>query len=369
MWLPKPRPVRRRRAAAATETTALPGVPWVFSWFAAGSAATALDRVTEVEGFGSNPGHLRMLVYTPPGPNRPGSPLVVVLHGCKQNAPLYDQGTGWSALARRRGFAVLFPEQQLGNNPRLCFNWFQPADVAPDGGELASIDTMIGWMLERHGLDPARVFVTGLSAGGGMAAALLAVKPRRFAAGAIMAGVPYGAASSVGEAMHAMFHARRRLGADWAARARQASGHDGPWPRISIWQGDDDETVVPANAVELEKQMGKRNLPGLHFRATYFTPTFSKYQGQMCQGVQMHIVDHQTARPILGALCLLDEIRLLYPDKLEFNHTLEGKPTMDLLLGTDEYRRGIYDGPGLLKAHEGKVEAFRQARKPYLLYD
>ena len=123
------------------------------------------------------------------------------------------------------------------------------------------------------------------------------------------------------------------------------------------------------DAVELEKQMGKRNLPGLHFRATYFTPTFSKYQGQMCQGVQMHIVDHQTARPILGALCLLDEIRLLYPDKLEFNHTLEGKPTMDLLLGTDEYRRGVYDGPGLLKAHEGKVEAFRQARKPYLLYD
>jgi poly(3-hydroxybutyrate) depolymerase len=87
-----------------------------------------------------------------------------------------------------------------------------------------------------------------------MATALLAVKPRRFAAGAIMAGLPFGAASSVGEAMHAMFHARRRDGADWAARARQASGHDGPWPRISIWQGDDDETVVPANALELEKQ-------------------------------------------------------------------------------------------------------------------
>ena len=123
------------------------------------------------------------------------------------------------------------------------------------------------------------------------------------------------------------------------------------------------------DAVELEKQMAKRPLPGLHFRATYFTPSFSKHAGQLCQGVQMHVTDNQTARPILGALCLLDEIRILFPDKLEFNHNLEGSTTIDLILGTDEYRLGVYDGPGLLKAHEARVEAFRQARKPYLLYD
>jgi len=206
-----------------------------------------------VEGFGRNPGDLRMLAYAPPALPA-GAPLVVVLHGCKQNAALYDHGTGWSALARRRGFAVLFPEQQQGNNRNLCFNWFQPADVAPQGGELASIDAMIDCMIGRHALDPARVFVTGLSAGGAMAAALLAVRPGRFAAGAVIAGVPFGAARSVGEALNAMFHARRRSGADWAALARQAAGGDGPWPRVAIWQGDADETVVPANALELEKQ-------------------------------------------------------------------------------------------------------------------
>jgi poly(3-hydroxybutyrate) depolymerase len=80
------------------------------------------------------------------------------------------------------------------------------------------------------------------------------VRPHRFAAGAIIAGVPFGAARSVGEALHAMFHARRRDSAEWANLARQASGGDGPWPRIGIWQGDADETVVPANALELEKQ-------------------------------------------------------------------------------------------------------------------
>jgi hypothetical protein len=98
------------------------------------------------------------------------------------------------------------------------------------------------------------VFATGLSAGGAMAAALLTVLPHRFAAGAIVAGVPYGAAQSVGEALHAMFHARRRSPDAWAKLAKAGSGHDGPWPRISIWQGDADETVVPGNAQELEKQ-------------------------------------------------------------------------------------------------------------------
>jgi poly(hydroxyalkanoate) depolymerase family esterase len=210
-------------------------------------------RLREVEDFGPNPGNLRMLAFVPP--NLPaGAPLVVVLHGCQQNAHLYDSGTGWSALAIKRRFAVLFPEQREDNNERLCFNWFQPEDVARTGGELASIDGMIDWMLSRHRLNPEKVFATGLSAGGAMAAALLTVLPHRFAAGAIVAGVPYGAAQSVGEALHAMFHARRRSPDAWAKLAKAGSGHDGPWPRISIWQGDADETVVPGNAQELEKQ-------------------------------------------------------------------------------------------------------------------
>src|SRR5829696_4407005 len=93
------------------------------------SPATGMDRLSETTGFGSNPGNLRMLTYLPKG--QAGSPaLVVVLHGCTQTAAGYDHGAGWSTLADRYGFALLFPEQQRANNPKTCFSWFQPGDTA-----------------------------------------------------------------------------------------------------------------------------------------------------------------------------------------------------------------------------------------------
>ena len=63
-------------------------------------------------------------------------PLVVVLHGCAQTAAVYDHGSGWSALGEECGFAVLYPEQAQANNPKRCFNWFQPADTARNSGEV-----------------------------------------------------------------------------------------------------------------------------------------------------------------------------------------------------------------------------------------
>ena len=86
-------------------------------------------RLCEVTGFGSNAGNLRMFTYTPnPLPN--SAALVVVLHGCTQTAAGYDHGAGWSTLADRYRFALLFPEQQPSNNLGRCFNWFQPEDSA-----------------------------------------------------------------------------------------------------------------------------------------------------------------------------------------------------------------------------------------------
>src|SRR5262245_62892703 len=91
-------------------------------------------RLREVEGFGTNPGSLRMFAYVPKRLAKPGR-LVVALHGCTQSAAVYDHGSGWSALADTHGFAVLFPEQQRGNKPNTCFNWFLPGDTLRGHGD------------------------------------------------------------------------------------------------------------------------------------------------------------------------------------------------------------------------------------------
>jgi feruloyl esterase len=225
-----------------------------------GGAPPGDGALREVSDVGSNPGNLRMLEFVP-SDLPAGAPLVVALHGCTQTAGGYDRGTGWSTLAAREGFALLLPEQRQANNPNRCFNWFEPGDTRRDRGEAASIRQMVAHMVARHRLDPQRVFVTGLSAGGAMASVMLATYPEVFAAGAILAGLPYGAAHSLPEAFEAMATGRPRPARDWAEAVRRASPHRGPWPRVSVWQGEADTTVRPANAAEIVKQW--RELHGL----------------------------------------------------------------------------------------------------------
>lgn len=201
----------------------------------------------------ANPGNLRLLAYVPPGLPA-GAPLVVALHGCKQTATGYEHGCGWAAMARRHGFALLVPEQPRDNNPNHCFNWFEAADTTRDSGEVQSIRQMIDRLQRRHRLDPARCFISGLSAGGGMTAAMLACYPEVFAGGAIVAGLPYAAARGVSQAFEAMYQPSPRSAAERSGAVLAASAHRGPWPRVSIWQGDGDDTVKPANAAELVKQ-------------------------------------------------------------------------------------------------------------------
>jgi poly(hydroxyalkanoate) depolymerase family esterase len=233
------------------------------SGFARRSAA--VDRLSDAPAARSNPGALRGRCYVPDGLET-GAPLVVVLHGCTQDAAVYDAGSGWSALADRHGFALLYPEQVRANNPMLCFNWFQADDIARGRGEAASIAAMVHAMQAAHGLDPARTFVTGLSAGGAMTMVMLATYPELFAAGAVLAGVAYGCADSVSDAFECM--AGRGRGSDGAVLARnvrRASPHAGPWPRLQVWQGSADTTVVPGNADGIVKQWAA--LHDLHSKA------------------------------------------------------------------------------------------------------
>jgi poly(3-hydroxybutyrate) depolymerase len=113
---------------------------------------------------------------------------------------------------------------------------------------------MIRAMESEHGIDPRRIFVTGLSAGGAMASAMLATYPEVFAAGAIIAGVAYGCAADVAGAFDCMGGRAGSDSRELAARVRRASPHKGPWPRVQVWQGSADRTVVASNADAIVRQ-------------------------------------------------------------------------------------------------------------------
>jgi poly(hydroxyalkanoate) depolymerase family esterase len=216
-------------------------------------SARPAGRLKELTGFGANPGNLCMHAYVPE--SMPATaPLVVALHGCGQTADEYDIGTGWSSLAERHGFAVVYPEQQSANNPKNCFSWFVPGDIARGQGEAHSIWQMIEHAVTTFGSDRRRIFVTGLSAGGAMASTMLATYPEVFAGGAIIAGLPHGCAHTVQQAFDAMFTEQTHSAAVLGNRVRAASKHRGPWPKISIWHGSADPIVKPSNAEQIIRQ-------------------------------------------------------------------------------------------------------------------
>jgi len=209
--------------------------------------------LVETTDFGSNPGNLRMFSFAPHN-LQPAPGLVVVLHGCGQTAAAYDLGAGWSTLAKHYGFALLMPQQQPFNNANGCFNWFNPEDTERDSGEACSIRQMIAHAVKEIGIDRERIFVTGLSAGGAMTSVMLATYPEVFAGGAIIAGLPYGVASNVREALNGMFQSPAHPAGELGDLVRNASPHRGPWPKVSVWHGSADRTVNPANADEIVKQ-------------------------------------------------------------------------------------------------------------------
>ncbi len=214
----------------------------------------ALQRIPD---FGANPGALSMLAYVPDS-LQADAPLIVLLHGCGEDAAAFAVDTGWVALADRLKVALVLPEQADGNNRQRCFNWFRPAHVARGQGEAESIRGMIATAIRLFRSDPRAVHVAGLSAGGAMAAALLAAYPDVFAAGASVAGLPVGAANGAASALARMAQAGpdNRSAEEWGALVRHAGppGYTGPWPRLSVWHGALDTIVDPGNARLLAAQ-------------------------------------------------------------------------------------------------------------------
>ena len=165
-------------------------------------------------------------------------PLMVMLHGCQQDAKSFAESTRMNAVASRERFLVLYPEQNRLSNGQGCWNWFDTKSGRAQG-EAAWLMQAVDHACLFHAADRQRVAVAGLSAGASMAALLATRYPDRFQAVVMHSGIPPGAANSMLSAVEAM------RGRSTAAAVQEAHAD---WPPLMIIHGDADAVVSAENA-------------------------------------------------------------------------------------------------------------------------
>jgi poly(hydroxyalkanoate) depolymerase family esterase len=187
-------------------------------------------------------------LYIPESYAGQAMPLVVMLHGCKQSPDDFAAGTGMNALAEEQGFLVAYPAQAKKANGSNCWNWFQSADQGREHGEPAIIAEITREVMRSYPVDPERVYVAGLSAGGAMAAILASAYPELYAAAGVHSGLPVGAAHDVPSAFAVMQKGGTGTSAVSAVRIP-----------VVVFHGDSDKTVHPDNGHGvLAQRIGQR---------------------------------------------------------------------------------------------------------------
>ena len=152
----------------------------------------------------AGPGGTRAYKIFVPGGLPRRAPLLVMLHGCTQDPADFAVGTRINELADSAGVIVAYPEQPASANPQKCWNWYLPEHQSGGTGEPAQIAALTRDVISRLPVDPSRVYVAGISAGGAMALILAATQPELYAAAAVHSAVPVGSANSVAEALAVM---------------------------------------------------------------------------------------------------------------------------------------------------------------------
>ncbi|MCH7232808.1 PHB depolymerase family esterase [Glycomyces sp. L485] len=219
------------------------------------SGPVPTGELTEVTGFGSNPGDLQMYVYVPDAV-QPDAPLLVGVHWCTGSGPDFYNGTPYAQLAEEHGFIVLYPSVTRESK---CFDVASPEALTRGGGsDPVSIKSMIDWVESNYTIDAERRFVTGVSSGAMMTNVLLGLYPDVFAAGSAFAGVPFGCfATTDGSEWNSQCSEGEiiRTPQEWGDLVRNAyPGFTGERPRMQTWHGTEDDALRYPNFGEQIKQ-------------------------------------------------------------------------------------------------------------------